>query len=304
MNLRLLSLVEEVLGKSKKTSRNNYSFYCPFCNHQKRKLEVDITSGHYHCWTCNVRGKTITTLFKKLRVDNILIKKLYDLLGSSQLTYNKEYDKSSNNLELPNEFIPLWIKSNSPEYKNAISYLFKRGVMFSDILKYRLGYCESGSYKHKIIIPSYDEFGKLNFFTGRSYYDVDFKHKNPEISKDVIGFELQVNWSHPVVLVEGAFDAIAIKRNCIPLFGKIVLSELKKKIIQHKVKSIYIALDKDALRNALQITEYFMNNGIDVHFIDMVKKDPSDIGFKGMCEMIKKSEPITFRKLMEYKFQK
>ena len=58
-----------------------------------------------------------------------------------------------------------------------------------------------------------------------------------------------INWSQPIILCEGAFDAIAIKRNAIPLFGKIIQPVLQRKIIEKRVRDIYICLDADALRN-------------------------------------------------------
>jgi hypothetical protein len=73
--------------------------------------------------------------------------------------------------------------------------------------------------------------GQLNYFVSRAFYQADWqKHKNPRVSKDIIGFEMMINWNEPVVLCEGAFDAIAIKRNALPLFGKIIQLALKKKI--------------------------------------------------------------------------
>jgi len=71
------------------------------------------------------------------------------------------------------------------------------------------------------------------------------------------------------VLCEGAFDAIAIKRNAIPLFGKIIQPQLQKKIIEKRVKDIYICLDADAIRNALSIAERFMGEGLNVYFIEL-----------------------------------
>ena len=106
-----------------------------------------------------------------------------------------------------------------------------------DILKYRIGYCTNGLYNGKIIIPSYDANGSLNYFVGRAYYDTDYKHKNPNASKDIVGFELHINWNMPIILVEGAFDAIAIKRNAIPLFGKTISNTLKKRIVEKGVKA-------------------------------------------------------------------
>jgi hypothetical protein len=163
----------------------------------------------------------------------------------------------------------LYKHSETTEYKNAIHYLrSKRKITLSEIVKYGIGYCESG------------EYAKLNYFVGRAYYDVDFKHKNPDHTKDCVGFELFINWSLPLVLVEGAFDAIAVRRNAIPLFGKTISEDLRKKIIENKVTQLYICLDKDAQKQALEHAEYFMNNGVQVYFVDLLQKDPADIGFE------------------------
>ena len=50
-----------------------------------------------------------------------------------------------------------------------MSYLDRRGVTSLEIIKYQIGYCEEGPYKHKVIVPSYDEYGMLNYFVGRSF---------------------------------------------------------------------------------------------------------------------------------------
>ena len=73
MEDRLLELLESVLGKSKRTSGDNYAFYSPFVDHYKPKLEVNIKitsegKNPWHCWISDEKGRTIKTLFKKLRV--------------------------------------------------------------------------------------------------------------------------------------------------------------------------------------------------------------------------------------------
>jgi hypothetical protein len=67
------------------------------------------------------------------------------------------------------------------------------------------------------------------------------KYKNPPISKDIVPFELFINWSSPLILVEGMFDALAVKRNAIPLLGKHIQKALMKKIVTSEVKK-YILL--------------------------------------------------------------
>ncbi len=196
----------------------------------------------------------------------------------------------------------MWIKKNTPDYRNAMHYLLNRGVTVFDILKYRIGYCESGEYSGKIIIPSYDKDGQLNYFVSRAYYKADkFKHKNPKISKDIIGFEMFINWSQPIILCEGSFDAIAVKRNAIPLFGKIIQPALQKKIIEERVRNIYICLDADALKNALAIAEKFMAEGLNVYFVELQSEDASELGFRQITEIIENTDILTFERIMELK---
>ena len=108
-----------------------------------------------------------------------------------------------------------------------------------------------------------------------------------------------INWAQPIILCEGAFDAIAIKRNAIPLFGKIIQPQLQKKIIEQRVKDIYICLDADAIRNALNIAKRFMDEGLNVYFIELQKEDASDLGFKKITEIIEETGVMTFQRLME-----
>ena len=104
-----------------------------------------------------------------------------------------------------------------------------RGIRPADIVKYNIGYCEGGEYSNRIIIPSYDSEGVLNYFVSRAIYDGPMKYKNPKVSKDVIGFDLFINWKEPIVLCEGVFDAITIRRNAIPLFGK-TIQKIRKQV--------------------------------------------------------------------------
>ena len=145
------------------------------------------------------------------------------------------------------EYQPLSIIQNTPDYRNAINYIRKRNLDKYDILRYSIGYAESGPYSGMIIIPSFNDDGVLNYFTSRAYYETDFKHKNPKVSKDIVGYDLFINWREPIVLVEGSFDAIAVGDNAIPIFGKIIGQNLKKKIIEKSVKDLFIILDQDAI---------------------------------------------------------
>ena len=185
--------------------------------------------------------------------------------------------------------------------KHSRVYLNNRNVSNGDILRYGIGYCEEGMYSNRVIVPSYNSDGELNYFVGRDIYEGGFKYKNPPVSKDVIGFDLFINWNEPIILCEGVFDAIAIKRNAIPLFGKTIPKSLKKKIYEKKVKEIYILLDKDAISDAIKITDDLMKNGINVYFVSLSEEDPSDMGFKKVINLIKETKQTSFSDLMRMK---
>jgi len=305
-NLKLLQLLESVLGKGKPTSGDNIAFFSPFVSHYKPKLEINIQTNHngenvWHCWISDKKGRSITTLFRQLNLPKEKFEQLSKIIESSKYR-NVKTDDVKVVLQLPEDYRALWIKKNTPDYKNAIHYLTNRGITTFDILKYRIGYCEQGEYSGKIIIPSYDADGQLNYFVSRAFYRADTqKHKNPKISKDIIGFDLTINWSQPIVLCEGAFDAIAVKRNAIPLFGKIIQPALQRKIIEKRVRDIYICLDADALRKAIQIAERFMAEGLNVYFIELQDKDAADLGFVQINKIIQDTDVLTFERLMQLK---
>jgi DNA primase len=305
-NTALIYLIDSVLGQGKSTSKGNRAYHCPECNHHKLKLEVNLdeTSSNfqfYQCWVCGFKGKKLTTLFKKIEVDPDKFSQL-KLLVKSSSTDSKQLIETKK-ITLPKEFISLINPPKNLSTKHASHYLKTRNVSQKDIIKYNIGYCEFGLYSNMIVIPSYDEKGNLNYFTARSYdKNSKVKYRNPDVSRDIIGLELFINWNVPIILCEGMFDAIAIKRNVIPLLGKNIQSSLMKKIINSKVQKIYIALDKDAIKQALNFCETLMNEGKEVYLVDLEEKDPSEMGFEKFTNLIQNTYPLTFSDLLEKKF--
>lgn len=305
INELLVNLVNSVLVPGKRTARGNQAYHCPYCNHSKPKLEVCFSENKkgynpWHCWVCNEKGSRISSLFKKAGASSEKYQELVKLIGEE--TEFKRVIKQQS-LELPQEYQQLF---NNPNIiaKHAISYLKKRGVTKDDIEKYNIGFCSTGRYANMVIIPSYDELGNLNYFTGRSFQASSFiKYRNPETSRDIIPFELFINWNLPLILCEGPFDAMAIKRNAIPLLGKNIQSTLMKKIVTSTVKKIYIALDKDAMDQSLKFAEEFMNEGKEVYLVELEGKDPSEMGFSHFTNLIQNTFPLTQYTLMGKKLQ-
>jgi DNA primase len=305
----VLTVVESVLGRSKSTARSNVAVHCPFCHHSKPKLEIQIHTNEkkenpWHCWVCGEKGKTLISLFKKIKAPIHRIQELNNLIkpGSKVIENNQT-------ISLPKDFILLHnINSldniTNIEAKHALKFLKKRGITSTDILKYNIGFCLNGPYSHRIIVPSYDEYGNLNYFSTRTYRDDEpQKYKNPSIGRNIIGWEYYINWNTPLILVEGIFDALTIKRNVIPLFGKNISEELMKKIVGSQVQKIYIALDNDALKEAIKHCERLLSYGKEVYLVELGGKDANEIGFENFLNTIEQTQPLTFSTLINKKIE-
>jgi len=305
INQSLVALTNSVLGFGKQTARGNYAYHCPLCKHHKPKLEVNMSENFkgenpWHCWVCDKKGKKLYQLFKAVEVPPETMAELKAIVKYVGPETDVQVETK---VTLPKEFKPLInIQKSNIMGRHALAYIKSRGITEEDILKYGIGYCETGRYANMVIIPSFDERGTINYFTGRSFEkEPSVKYRNPSVSRDIIPFELFINWELPLILCEGPFDAISIKRNVIPLLGKNIQTKLMKKIVMSSVEKIYIALDKDAQKQALDFCEKLMQEGKEVYLVDMQDKDPSEMGFNNFTKLIQETYPLTFSGLLEKK---
>lgn len=305
INQSLVALTNSVLGTGKQTARGNYAYHCPLCKHHKPKLEINMSENSkgenpWHCWVCDKKGKKLYQLFKAVEVAPEIMAELKAIVKYVGPETDVQVETK---VALPKEFKLLTnIQKSNIMGRHALAYIKSRGITEEDVLKYGIGYCETGRYANMVIIPSYDERGNINYFTGRSFEkEPSVKYRNPSVSRDIIPFELFINWDLPLILCEGPFDAIAIKRNVIPLLGKNIQTKLMKKIVMSSVEKIYIALDRDAQKQALDFCERLMQEGKEVYLVDMQDKDPSEMGFNNFTKLIQETYPLTFSGLLEKK---
>ena len=291
----LTTLLERVLNKGYQMKNGEIAFHCPFCNHHKKKLQVNFETQKWHCWVCNQGGHKIGILLRKINAPKNIISEVLKVLGDYKGVKSEKEEVTKYDVSLPQCYKPLWKKSDDPLYKNAIHYLRQRGIGSVDILRYSMGYCTSNGYSNRIIIPSYDVDGKLNYFIARDMFpNSKFKYKNPPMSKDMIGFEMYINWKEPIVLCEGVFDAIAIRNNAIPLLGKFPSRTLLSELAYQQPKRIYVALDTDAKKDALKLVKSLMDSGIETYLLEMIDKDPSELRFKRFWKIAEEAKPFKF----------
>lgn len=308
INKELIDFFSNILGSYRKHSKGNFSFKCPWKDHKHSRLWVNFKTGNFQCWACeNLKGQSFYQLLKKVKGSKYQFERLNKILDNK---YSVNYIKVKNDnkdkkqIKLPKSFHPLVKKQNNIEYKNALRYIInKRDISFDLIRKYNIGYCKNGKFKQRIIIPSYNNNGKLNYFIARSYYKSKQKYKNPTINNNnIIPFESYISWDIPPILVEGVFDAISVDYNTIPILGKSIPNKLLKKLIEKEVNYIYLLLDADVKSNLFDIVNNLLESSISVKLVNLPEgKDPGNMKRDKLLKLCRESEEIDYKKLLELK---
>lgn len=294
----LVELLTDVLGEPKNhyESKAQISFDCPVCAAEKGledgdgkgNLEINYSIHVYKCWAC---GDTLGThgplgkLFDKWGTKKQ--KKLYDLVKPEEL---KEDDKKRVWLKLPEGYTQ-FKDSNSRfiPHIEAYNYLKQRGITDEIIEKYKIGYTVKGDFAYRIIVPSYNIEGRLNYFVARAWVPKKMKYKNPTAQKDEIIFnEGIIDWSKDVYLCEGVFDSFFLD-NPLVMLGK-KLSKLAFSTIYDKAQAnVVICTDGDAWDDGLKI--YHELNGGRLYNKIKIVRLPKD---KDICDLKGKIDEYYF----------
>jgi len=272
-----LKLLKKALGHCW-TNEEEHQFHCPKCNHHKLKLSVNIDKGVFKCWICDYSGTKISPLIRRFApsyyADWRLLEGEIDL-DKYDTIFADEVELPPQIIDLPENFQTLTGKKTRLKQK-PLNYLYSRGFTDTDILNWKIGFCNFGEYQDRVIVPSFDSEGNVSFFIARSYTDDWMKYRNPKVSKDIIFNDLNVDWDNDVILVEGVFDAMKCK-NAIPLLGSTLRenSLLFQKICERK-PNVYLALDEDAKGKEFGIAKKLREYGIRTMSIKITPY--SDIG--------------------------
>ena len=234
------------------------------------------------------------------RYGNKKILKEYAIVRPTDL--DQDYvPKEKVDLKLPDGYKKLSESSYKDfNYIKAYRYLTERGITDELIKEYNIGFTTTGQYHNRIIIPSYDELGDLNYFVSRAWDKWKKpKYLNPDVEKQLFVYnEFNINWDGTIYLVEGAFDHIVVP-NSIPLLGKTMYGKLKSLLLKNAKSDVVILLDDDAKDDAIRIYKE-LNVG---SLYDRVKlctppadTDPSLIfereGNRGIIKLLRSSEKI------------
>lgn len=329
---KIYKILVSFLGESKQgcymKECENYQFDCPCCkeknngvNDKKYNLEVLLspTKGlKFHCWKCGDSDRmkgSLSYLIKRYGGNNAYLA-YQDEMGCirSVNLYNiPNFDEifclnEESILKLPLTFKK--IDDINKVDKRLKSYLQKRRIDQNIIDRYGIGYTTwdetDWSLRNRLIIPSFNSSGVLNYWVGRDYMPekegvqnsrkTKYKNCNND-KKNVIFQESLINWDSSLILVEGAIDCLYFTGNAISLLGKKLTADtaLYEKLIRKANGPIYIVLDSDTDINETKKIYVLLNKGHlkgKIYYIRMKKyKDFGEAyeaeGRKGIIRLLK-----------------
>jgi DNA primase len=285
----LVELLTEFLGDPHQhyESKGQISFDCPACAEEKGleggdgkgNLEINYGKHVYKCWACSETYGTHGPLGKLFdQYASKSQKKVYNLIKPEEL---KQEDIKRPKLRLPEGFTTF--KDSNPRFIphiEAYKYLQSRGINDEIIDKYKIGYTVNGDFAYRIIVPSYNKEGVLNYFVARAWVPKKMKYKNPAVPKDEIIFnEGLINWEKDVYLCEGAFDSFFLE-NSIVMLGKKMSKLLFETLYTNANGNIIICCDGDAFNDGMRV--YHELNGGRLYNKIKIVKLPVD---KDVCDL-------------------
>jgi DNA primase len=252
----IIDILEDFLGVHRKhfETKSQVGFDCPMCmadkgldrGDGKGNLEVNYKKGVYKCWACwernNMHGN-VSYLVKKYGSKQNY--KDYLLVAPKYTKKQEDVEEIPKVIEFPVGFKKFSESSiTEPKYREALAYVRARGLTDKILHKFDIGFTAIGKFKNRIIIPSYNAEGELNYFIARTFDDWTWmKYRNPDARKEIIIFnEQKVNWDSTIYLVEGVFDHI-VTPNSIPLLGKVISNVLFRELQLRAKGDIILVLD-------------------------------------------------------------
>jgi hypothetical protein len=253
----------------------NVSVRCPNCDQgNKKKFSINLDNWNCHCWVCDIKGKDLRIILKKFISNDSSQYFVTNFLDEKRIAPLEMLCEEK--ISLPKTFtlIADSIASRDPDIKACIRYLKKRGLSGSALWRFRFGTADAGFHRRRIIIPSFDDTGNLNYYCSRSIdLNVKPKYSNPRVNKlDIIFNEIHVDWKMELTLTEGPFDLTKCEFNATCLLGSSLSEDsyLFKKIVSNKTP-ILLALDSDMTKKSQKCARLLSSYGCNVRILELGK---------------------------------
>lgn len=278
-------------------------YNCIYCEQHGKSADINYhlyvnqESGLFFCHRCEMRGHIS-------KFDDAIVDTHYTL-SRVEMLVNSFKPGADTKIEpmatagLPDDYFAIEDLPNS----KAMDYLEDRGIPFELAVTRGLGFGTKRN-KGRIIFPVFNyEHTDCVYWVARSYTNLDHqadcecflckaKYKNaPKAKRRYFLYGAEFVEGDTCCLTEGAISSLCAGEGGVAGFGKYITSQ-QLDILSERFDRIQVALDPDAIKNAIDVMKELMARRKHVEFIPLPDdKDPADIGIEGMT-YIRKNEAI------------
>lgn len=332
--------IESQLGEARwNSSETEASWCCPFCEKRgesedtRYRFRFNVNKLVGVCYNCAWGGNAIDFIRElqglsygeSLDILNFyaeykpLPASVFDEVFDKIFLEGKEVNLNKKVVPLPKDF-KLLHGTKALTSKPFIDYAKSRGLTDEQIELHGVGFCPEGEIKlengksfylkERLIIQVFNEKGEPVYWMGRALRgNAKPKTFNPvgtanSYGKTDVVFNLNNARKHDVcVITEGVFDATTVGSNGVALFGKTMNVKQLVQILNAKFKRVYVMLDNDALKNAIDVCE-MLSKHIPETFLCHIEEnggDPNGIGKVGCLNVLKQAEKYNHLTAAKYK---
>lgn len=287
------SFLQEHGVEADATSTGELRGACPFCWSQSRSpFSVNADSGLWICHHCDERGNAIALVMRLARCSYKEAKTLleadsHDFYSRENWELVEEETVRRAYVGLPDEF-RLLEGDDTPTAGQSRAYALSRGVTEELIARYGIGYCDSGEFRQRLVVPVRDDTEVAYFvardITGRAALKVRYP---TGAAKNEHLFNLDnVRGRHDVVVVEGVFDALMLPEMAVATCGKTMSDAQAALLLRAGVRRLLFAYDADAVQSSKAMAERFSLSFDTTVLALPAGEDPSSLGHESMLELL------------------
>lgn len=272
---------------------------CPLCFDERARLYISTDRGLWYCFHCKARGHLLHLLMKVCGLTP----------GEAYLAERAIWGGSPRGAlpgavhrPVPSQVeLPLGFQTDGG-VGIVRDYFRFRGLNPRWIKEVGIGYCLTGAYHHRVIVPVYTQ-GELRTFVARTWLRDENKKvlmaEGSQAARALFGYD-RPDDTGAVILVEGVFDAIRMWElgypHTVATLGAHVTDQ--QRVLLKRLEPTHVILLRDAdetgresaIKEARELT---MGAMLEVHIASLAEGDPGTARPSDIQRALDTARPVT-----------
>ncbi|TDJ81724.1 DNA primase [Campylobacter volucris] len=128
-----------------KKQGSGYVCVCPFHDDKNPSMHINSIKGFYHCFACKAGGNVFKFVMDYEKLNFVEAVEKVASWSNFSLTYTSQKQDNKKSIVHILPSLNAFYKQNLSKNKEALAYLYKRGLNDEDIRKFELGYAPSSN---------------------------------------------------------------------------------------------------------------------------------------------------------------